>query len=180
MKAAEAALFLPKDVAPNEAIVVLTGDRFRIPKAIELLRTRKSPLLIISGGGKGTTLKEVVNRQGDAAVNIHENWDRIVLESNSTSTLLNAYEAGKVLREKKITQVILITSEFHMDRSLRIFSKVLPDISFYAFPVQTDVSAMSLWEPDRRLFTGLSFMTTEWGKRILFQCFHQFRIQPLN
>jgi uncharacterized SAM-binding protein YcdF (DUF218 family) len=136
---------LPKETSLNEAIVVLTGDKGRIPKALELLRERGSPLLIISGVGKGATLVDVINNQGGAAGNIRELWNRIELEAKSQSTIENVYESGKILLEKKNKRVILVTSDYHMPRSLGIFRRVLPQQEIFPYPIKSDNSFWYNW-----------------------------------
>lgn len=157
-------------VSSHEAIVVLTGDRRRIPKALELLRSRGSPLLLISGTGKGISLTELVNQQGDSAVKIHEHWEKIVLEDKSTSTIQNARNSSKVLHEKGVKRIILVTSEYHMNRSLMIFKKAVPDAEIFAYPVASDYSQKSL--------TGLWFFWLEYWKRLLFTCYTSRTLSP--
>ncbi len=169
---------LPADVSPNEAIVVLTGDRYRIPKAIDLLRIRQSPLLIISGAGKGATLTDLVNQQGGAAANIHETWKKIVVESNSVSTIENARESGKILKPKGIHRIILVTSEYHMRRASEIFHRVLPSMEIIDYPIASDVSKIST-EISERTFTGVLFFWIEFWKTILYRFYSSRQVVPL-
>lgn len=141
---------LPPEVNQNEAIVVLTGDRGRIPTALNLLRRRGSPWLIISGTGRGASLVDVLNSQGQGASQLHEYWNRIIAEPRSQSTIENVYESGKILLEKKISRAILVTSDYHMRRSLKIFHIVLPKIETIPYPVLSDFSSeesanLGLW-----------------------------------
>jgi uncharacterized SAM-binding protein YcdF (DUF218 family) len=131
---------IPVPVSPDEAIVVLTGDHGRIPKALEVLRSRGSPLLIISGTRKGTTLTDLVNQQGDSTINIHENWNKIVLESRSGSTLENAEESANILEKYHVDRVILVTSEYHMYRAAVIFRMVAPGYDYIEYAVPSEVS----------------------------------------
>lgn len=125
---------LPPPV-PDEAIVVLTGAESRIARAIELLKMRSSPVLIISGTGKNTTLTDLANAQGDAILNIQEVWSRIVMESRSSSTLGNVEESGKLLAERKVSRVVLVTSDYHCPRALALFKKFLPQYDYVIYPV---------------------------------------------
>lgn len=119
----------------GEGIVVLTGDRGRIAKAFELLRKRNSDWLIISGAGRGITLTELVNQQGDSATSIHTTWERIVLESKSASTIENALESAGIIRSKKPNRIFLVTSDYHMLRAAQIFRDVLPGQEIIEYPV---------------------------------------------
>jgi len=120
---------------PEEAIVVLTGAESRIPRAIELLKLRASPVLIISGTGKNTTLKDLANSQGDAILNIQEVWSRILMESRSSSTIGNMEESGKLLAERNVKRVLLVTSDYHCPRAFEIFKKNLPQYEYVIYPV---------------------------------------------
>ncbi len=127
-------------VSPDEAIVVLTGDSGRIPKAFEILRRRRSPWLIISGANKKVALAELVNQQGDSSTNIHEVWQRVVMESRSNSTVDNAVESHQLLTERKMKRVILVTSDYHMVRTLKIFNRYAPEFQYFPFPVPSELS----------------------------------------
>jgi uncharacterized SAM-binding protein YcdF (DUF218 family) len=121
--------------SPKEAIIVLTGARGRIPRAVQLLRTRDDGVLLITGAGKGITKKELLNQQGDAAARATEIWERIEVEDLATSTIENANESAKFLREKKIEKVILVTSDYHMPRALAIFQRVFPSVQYFPYAV---------------------------------------------
>lgn len=106
-----------------EALVVITGDRNRIPKALELLQSRPQSWLLISGISKRTSLAEVASLSEDSLKNDVRLWERIVVDSNATSTVENAEETEKVLRTRSIDHMILITSDYHMLRALAVFKR---------------------------------------------------------
>ncbi len=152
----------------NEAIVVLTGDRNRIPKAVELLRSRESKLLLISGGGKGIKLVELVNFQLDSKENMQEIWKKIILESNSTSTIENARESQKILNLNHIARVILITSEYHMPRSLIIFKTLAPEMEYIPYPAPSELSQIGVLHPEKFIDASLKVFA-EYCKLFLFK-----------
>lgn len=160
---------LPNDVSPTEAIVVLTGDKFRIPKALELLRSRGSPLLIISGIGRGIRVTDVLNQQGDASTKIHEVWKKIIFESKSTSTKENAEKTAPLLIERGVTRVILVTSEYHMGRAQDIFRRVLPKMQWVEYPVLSDNE-----------FSGKFQLAQEYLKTLLFWAYTSYRLKPMQ
>jgi vancomycin permeability regulator SanA len=106
-----------------EALVVITGDRNRIPKALELLQSRPQSWLLISGISKRTSLSEVASLSEDSLKNDVRLWERIVVDSNATSTVENAEETEKVLSTRSIDHMILITSDYHMLRALAVFKR---------------------------------------------------------
>ncbi|MBI1862385.1 MAG: YdcF family protein [Deltaproteobacteria bacterium] len=126
-----------QDHPGTEGIIVLTGDRTRIPKSFELLKRRKSEWLLISGAGRGITLTEVVNQQGDSANSIHELWERIILESRSTTTIENGLESTEIIQTRKPNRVILVTSDYHMPRAATIFRDLMPQTEILEFPVSS-------------------------------------------
>lgn len=152
----------------NEAIVVLTGDRNRIPRAVELLRQRDSKLLLISGGGKGIKLVELVNFQLDSKENMQEIWKKIILESNSTTTIENAIESQKILSLQKIGRVILITSEYHMPRSLIIFRTIAPELEYLPYPTPSELSQYGILHPEK-FFDAFLKVFAEYWKLFLFK-----------
>lgn len=177
-RAARAGLaLLPTDVSPNEAIVVLTGAGKRIPKALELLRTRRSPLLIISGAGKGTTLTDLVNQQGDAALRIHEVWGKILVESRSSSTIENAQETAEIVKKRGISRLILVTSEFHMPRASEIFHRIMPWETIIEYPIASDVSQIRMNFSSRTL-NGLWYFWWEFLKNRLYRLYTSHYVKP--
>jgi len=128
----------------NEIIVVLTGDQKRIPKALELLRQRGAELLIISGTGRSSSLTDIINQQGDVAGNIQEIWRKIIIESNSSSTIENALETRKILVSRATKRIVLVTSDYHMPRSLHIFRRLLPQYDYISVPVASGFGEFSL------------------------------------
>lgn len=106
-----------------DALVVITGDKRRIPMALELLRNQPDSWLLISGVSKKTNLSEMMSLYKD---NLSEGtgfWNRVILDSNATSTVQNAEETEKFIQTRKLNTIILITSDYHMLRALSIFKK---------------------------------------------------------
>ncbi len=168
---------ITKPVNAHEAIVVLTGDHARIPKALELLRLRGTPWLIISGTGKGTTLLDLINQQGDSAVNIHENWKKIIVESHSASTIENAEESRSLLRQKGIEDVILVTSEYHMCRALQVFRDVAPEFTYVPYPVASNISEIE-FPPTPAMLDALWKLWVEYWKHFVFSHYVSYQTEP--
>lgn len=161
---------IKKKVVSSEAIVVLTGDKRRIPKAVELLRSRKSPKLLISGVYKGVTLSDIINAQEGSSTNAQQIWKHILLESKSTSTIGNAKESAKVLKKNQIDRAILVTSDFHMMRSLILFKRIAPWVEYIPYPVVYEIDGV---ESRGRVFL-------EYWKYVLLKYYFYFMLQPLS
>lgn len=103
--------------------VVLTGDRVRIPEALSLIKAFPRSQLLISGLSKKTNLTEIAELSPEEYRLDTDLWKRVVVESESTSTVQNAQETQKYLRAHEIHEIVLITSDYHLTRSLAIFDK---------------------------------------------------------
>ena len=151
----------------DEMLVVLTGDKGRIPAALELLRSRGTPHLLISGTGKGMTLTELINSQSEASPYVQAIWEKIILDSKSTSTIENALEAEKFFKSHKVKKVILITSDYHLSRSLALFKKLAPGVEYFPYAVPSEFT--EIWNGNlERFVEGVSKFVVEFWKHFLF------------
>jgi len=107
----------------------------RLTAALELYFTGKAGHILISGGS-GLMLQGGL-REGDVLkdylVSLGFPREKILGERNSRNTRENAVESLKIIQEKKFKSVVLVTSAFHMPRSVRCFKKV--GLEVIPFPV---------------------------------------------
>ncbi len=110
----------------NKSQLEFSGAADRILKGIELVKNGVAKKLLISGGtgsltnpskSEATLLAEFAIRQGVPK-------DKIIVEANSRNTYENAVETEKLVRSHDLKSLILVTSAFHMYRSLGCFSEV--------------------------------------------------------
>lgn len=142
-----------------DAIVVLTGGRGRTDEGLTLLRKGASRLLILSGVHQDADLDSIfLNR-----VNNVERT-KILLEKNSTSTFENALEVKKLVSERGVTSIVLITSGYHIKRAHYTFRKVLPaDIRIDAYSVSTpNFDGSRWWEGGSLGLLALEFVKYYW------------------
>lgn len=156
---------IPLPVEGNEAVVVLTGDRGRIPRALELLESRKSNWLVISGVRQGTKLEELLNIQGGTIGSIPRIWSKIIVESGSTSTIENAIETARVLEGKNIRRIILVTSDYHLPRAQAIFNRWLGNTEIVPYAVASEVTQWT-WSG---AIPALVKFTFEYWKWVLYR-----------
>ena len=106
--------------------VVLTGSSGRIREAFEVLNQKKIKRLIISGVYKDTKLNEIFPQ-----LPFYSDIDAesIVLEKISGSTYGNAVQTQMVSEAMKCDDLLLMTSDIHMQRAYRMF-KVTFSIDF--------------------------------------------------
>jgi uncharacterized SAM-binding protein YcdF (DUF218 family) len=131
---------LADDPVDASAIVVLSGgislpnarrsraelnsdSVYRCLHAAEVYR-RGPPRLVVVSGGKvdpsspGPTLAEAM--RGFLAELGVRNSD-LVIEDKSRTTYENAVESGRLLKERGVTKIILVTGATHMPRALAVF-----------------------------------------------------------
>ena len=101
----------------TDAIVVLTGGAYRIKEAFRLLNENLSDTLFISGVEKKISLNSLLKAQHVAPVANK----KIILENSSQNTVENAIEVNEWIRKNNIKSIRLVTSNYHMPRSLLEF-----------------------------------------------------------
>lgn len=103
--------------------VVLTGSAGRIREAFEVLYQKKIKRLIISGVYKDTKLNEIFPQ-----LPFYSDIDpeAVVLEKISGSTYGNAVQTQLVSEAMKCQDLLLMTSDIHMQRAYRMFKVTFP------------------------------------------------------
>jgi uncharacterized SAM-binding protein YcdF (DUF218 family) len=122
--------FLCVDSGPVKAdvIVVLGGGSHERPvRAAELFKEQAAPRIIVSGLGDCE-----INRRLLVAAGVPAN--AIELETQSRTTMENAQFTIQLLREEKLTRVIIVTSWYHSRRAVACFRHYAPELKFYSRP----------------------------------------------
>lgn len=104
---------------PTDGIVVFTGGKTRLQTALSLFQQKKSKHLLISGVNPDATFREVV---GDTP------FVYVTLGYQAQDTLGNAEETAAWVKAHQIKTLRLITSNYHMPRSLLELRRFLPEI----------------------------------------------------
>jgi uncharacterized SAM-binding protein YcdF (DUF218 family) len=149
----------PADLPRADAIVVLGGsikpatfprpwvdlaeEGDRVLHGVRLYQAGKAPLIIFSGG---RITWGSPNPRSEAAA--------MVKEPRSLNTYENAREVKKILMDRRLNQVLLVTSALHMPRSLAIFKKQ----GIVAIPAPTDFQIVE---------DSLTLAQTTWQGRLL-------------
>ena len=112
-----------------DAIVVLTGGAERLPTALSLLEDKKAPKMLISGVNSKVSMGALFGR-------INEDYlKRIDLGYKADNTFENALETKEWVLKNDVKSVLLVTSFYHMPRSLFELRSEMPDIQIYPVPV---------------------------------------------
>ena len=130
-----------------EAIVAWTGGEYRIQTAINLLEQHKASKLLISGVNKTVNPDSFL---GNISEEIREKID---LGYQATTTKGNALETQNWVLKNKFDSVILVTSFYHMPRSLVEFKRVLPNMIVIPYPIwPKDLTESTAWLHTRTAF----------------------------
>ena len=135
----------PETVARADGIVVLTGPQSRIADAVDLLEDGHAERMLISGVYPSTT-------RGDIAAAVAANpslFDCCVdLDYRAQNTVGNARETSRWVRHNDYETLIVVTSDYHMPRSLAEMRRELPDIDFVPYPVKSQKIDTANWWRD--------------------------------
>ena len=112
-----------------DGIVVLTGGSERLPTALSLLKNRKAPKMLISGVNSKVSMGALFGRIDEEYLN------RIELGYEADNTFENALETQKWAQKNNLQSILLVTSFYHMPRSLFELRTHIPDIAIYPVPV---------------------------------------------
>ena len=121
---------------PVDAIVVLTGGGVRLAEGFALLDKGLAKQMLISGVADGVQLPALLQAMGgDTQPNQSVLDCCVTLGHDARSTEGNARESFRWLTDNKFTSVRLVTANYHMNRSLLEFRRVMPGIEIVANPV---------------------------------------------
>jgi uncharacterized SAM-binding protein YcdF (DUF218 family) len=121
----------PDHTAATDAIVVLTGGRLRLEAGLDLLGAGRAQKLFISGVNPHVDRLALLRVAGRA----DSNDSRIVLGHEADNTFGNARETAGWMQQEGYRSLRLVTSWYHMRRSLIEFERAMPDVAIVAEPV---------------------------------------------
>jgi uncharacterized SAM-binding protein YcdF (DUF218 family) len=125
-----------------DGIVVLTGGASRIADALELLAAGHGKRLLISGV-HGTTKSGEIAR---LVPRYQKLFDCCVdLDHTATNTAGNAVETRRWVRQRNFHSLIVVTSSYHMPRTMAELARQLPDVALVPFPVVTEKMREEKW-----------------------------------
>ncbi|GGE13474.1 hypothetical protein GCM10011390_35710 [Aureimonas endophytica] len=142
-----------------DGIVVLTGGALRLDQAMDLLKDGKGRRLLISGVNPGTSAGTLSRLTAtDRAL-----FDCCVdLDYAALNTIGNAEMTDRWARARGFDDLILVTSDYHMPRTLLEFGRVahVPVIKPYA------VTRADLWKGEGAVPSGrgIKVLLVEYAK----------------
>jgi uncharacterized SAM-binding protein YcdF (DUF218 family) len=124
-----------------DAIVVLAGGRGRVEEGVKLFKSGKGEHLFLIGVDPVVKKADLYTEKSG-----ERSGEEVYLEKASRNTLENAIFAREMMQKNNVRSMLLITSRYHMKRSLLIFRSILPkDIAIYPHPVAIKNSAEQWW-----------------------------------
>jgi uncharacterized SAM-binding protein YcdF (DUF218 family) len=126
----------------TDGIVVLTGGSERIDAGLDLLARGRARIMLVSGVHRQTN-QRVLAELSKATPDLFTCC--VELGRKATDTVGNAVETADWVRRKDLKTLRLVTSAYHMPRSLVEFRRLLPQIRIVAHPVFTQTVKIRDW-----------------------------------
>jgi len=126
-----------------DAVVVLTGGEDRIAAGLELIEARHGRRLLISGVNKAIpTARDLGRLVGGTQAS----WRCCVdLGHVARDTIGNAGEARDWAQTYGFRSLVVVTSAYHMPRSLAEFALAMPGVELVPYPVQSRSHRIDSW-----------------------------------
>lgn len=126
----------------TDAIIVLTGGKNRLEAGLQLLIEKKAEKMFISGVHEHVKYKELAE--------VASNWpqhykNKITLGYKALDTHHNSLESAEWVEQEHIRSLRLVTSGYHMRRSLFEFRNTMPDIKIIPHPVFSENVQQKKW-----------------------------------
>jgi uncharacterized SAM-binding protein YcdF (DUF218 family) len=125
-------LVRPDPSTVTDAIIVLTGGRQRLETGLQLLAAGKARQLFISGVNQRIERDELLRALGPPAEQVA---CCIALGHEADNTVGNARETAGWMRQEGYRSLRLVTSWYHIERSILEFTRAMPGITIIAHPV---------------------------------------------
>ena len=151
-----------KALLSKTGIVIATGSEGRVDAGLALMLTQPFGRLLISGTGDGVSksdLQRVASgNEGFDDQQLMQLFDCCVdLDHAASNTLGNAFQSQQWADQHQLSQVVLVTSDFHMPRALVMFQEAMPGRVILPYRVTTPwlvpdrFGALSWWRSLRRV-----------------------------
>jgi uncharacterized SAM-binding protein YcdF (DUF218 family) len=135
----------PAAVPRTDAIVVVTGGSQRIGDAIGLLGAERGSRLLISGVNEKTGREELAKLNPSSRELLACCVD---LDYRARNTIGNAIETRRWVRRHAFRSLLVVTSNYHMPRTLAELGHAMPGLKLVPHPVVTSQMDASGWWND--------------------------------
>lgn len=132
--------------AADVIVAVSGGDTTaRTQEAIDLYQAGWAPRLIFSGAASDKSGPSNAEVMRDQALKQGVPENAIIIEQNSQTTEQNAARTSNIFSYKDIHSAIIVTSAYHMKRTMLEFEKKAPGVNLRAHPVKSDDQWSAWW-----------------------------------
>jgi len=133
----------PPAIVSAQGIVVLTGGKDRLALSLDILRTQEPHVrLLISGVHPDVSI-------ADLAAQAPEQTDMLTccvdLGRRAVSTAGNAWETRDWVHKNSLSNILLVTSNYHMPRSMMELQRALPNTKIAPYPLLHSGLELQQW-----------------------------------
>jgi len=141
-----------------DGIVALTGGDTRLSEAMNLLIAQKGQRLLISGVNPASRRSDIFSLLDveESLFNCCVDLDRL-----APDTIGNATQSAEWIKKNDYHQIIIVTANYHMPRSLLEFRHAMPDIDIRPYPIQSDRFQTAHWW---KSIDATRFLASEYNK----------------
>lgn len=139
------------ETTKTDAIVVLTGGKNRIAEGIKLYNQELAPMLFISGVGKYTDF-QTLQKQNHIMLEKDKDIEHVLMGREATNTIENAIEVSEIIRRNRLKTIRLVTSYYHMPRSVSEITALNPDIQILEHPVYSKNVSKRWWKKPKSFY----------------------------
>lgn len=130
------------DTQAADGIVALTGGSSRISDAIALLADGRGRRLMVTGLNPATSRHDLARAMGNKSYLVECCVD---LDYEAVNTVGNAMEARDWARKNKFRKLVIVTSNYHMPRTLLELRRVFPEGTFIPHTVESPSMDLKGW-----------------------------------
>ncbi len=147
-------LIVETNLQHSDVIIILGGDKERVPYGVKLYKANYSDKIIVTGGVLNlphinTTLAEL---EKEEALDMGVPTDDILLVDKSNTTYEDAQFAREIMLQNNFSSAIVVSSPYHMRRAAWLFGRVFKDdnITLFYSPVEDSWFRPEKWWTDER------------------------------
>lgn len=133
---------IPTEIKSADGIIALTGSQLRIKEAAKLLSAGHGKRVLITGVNPATspkalrTMSPELDRLFECCIDI---------DKMARNTIGNAEATRDWAKRHNFSSLIIVTSSYHMPRSLVELRRALPDTELIPFPVSSKSFKINAW-----------------------------------
>ena len=152
----------PPPTIQADGIVVLTGGSARIDAALHLLAAHRASRLLISGVNPAVDSSAIAGTVDPDLTSVIACC--VDLGHQARDTIGNAAETRDWVRQHHYGSLIVVTSDYHMPRTLAELADALPDVTLTPYPISNPDLHLTDWWNEPEAF---ALLLREYGKYLL-------------